>query len=328
MMRSLLLAVITAGLALAACAPSPPSNPTPELRSIRLPMGFVPNVQYAPFYVAAERGYFAEAGLEVEFDYSQETDGVALVGSGELPFALASGEQVLLAREQGAPVVYVLAWWQDFPIGIAVPEGANVDALEDLAGKNVGIPGLFGASYIGYQALAYRAGLPAEEVRLQSIGFNQVEALATGQVEAAVVYVNNEPIQLRAQGTDVRVFRVSEHVELASNGLITNEETIQDDPELVAGMVRAILRGLAEALEDPEDAYEVSTEYVEGLNEADREVQMEVLRTSIEFWRDDRLGHADPQAWRNMHEVLLEMGLLSQPMDVEAAFTNRFLPEE
>lgn len=327
-MRSSLVLLIAGALALVGCAPVATPSPAPELRSIRLPMGFVPNVQYAPFYVAAERGYFAEAGLDIEFDYSQETDGVALVGSGELPFALASGEQVLLAREQGAPVVYVMAWWQDFPIGIAVPEEANVDELQDLAGMDIGIPGLFGASYIGYQALAYRAGLPAEKVQLQSIGFNQVEALATGQVEAAVVYVNNEPIQLRSQGTEVKVFRVSEHVELASNGLITNEATIRDEPELVAGMVRAIILGLEETLEDPEAAYEVSTGYVEGLGEADREVQMEVLRTSIDFWKNDQLGHADPQAWSNMLEVLLEMGLLSQPVDIETAYTNRFLPKE
>ncbi len=327
-MRSLFVWLIAVALVIGACAPSPTSSPTPELRSVRLPMGFIPNVQYAPFYLAAERGYFAEAGLEIEFDYSQETDGVSLVGSEELPFALASGEQVLLAREQGAPVVYVMAWWQDFPIGIAVPADKEVEGLDDLAGMDIGIPGLFGASYIGYQALAYHAGLPADEARLQSIGFNQVEALATGQVDAAVVYVNNEPIQLQAQGTEVKVFRVSEYVELASNGLITNEGTIQNDPELVAGMVRAILRGLEETLEDPEAAYEISERYVEGLDQADREVQMKVLRTSIEYWKDDQLGHADPEAWRNMHEVLMEMGLLSQPVDVEAAFTNRFLTEE
>jgi NitT/TauT family transport system substrate-binding protein len=116
-------------------------------------MGYVPNVQYAPFYVADAKGYFEQAGLEVSFDYSSEVDGVALVGSGELTFALASGEQVLLAREQGAPVVYVFAWWQDFPVAVASLADAGIRVPQNLVGAKIGLPGRYGASYIGYQAL-------------------------------------------------------------------------------------------------------------------------------------------------------------------------------
>jgi NitT/TauT family transport system substrate-binding protein len=312
-------------LTLTACGGSA-ARPSAQLEQIRMPMGFVPNVQYAPFYVAADRGYFEEAGLEVVFDYSSETDGVVLVGSGELQFSLASGEQVLLAREQGAPVVYVLAWWQDFPVAIASLSEQGIESPEDLAGKEVGLPGRYGASYIGYIALMRAAGLSPEAAQLDSIGFNQVEALATGQDQAVVVYANNEPIQLRAQGYPIDVIRVSDYVELASNGLITNERTIEDQPELIGRMVNAFLRGLEDTIEDPEAAFEISTKYVEGLDEADREVQMQVLRTSIEFWNSQNLGYSEPTAWQNMQQVLLDMELLKNPLDVEQAFTNEFVP--
>ncbi len=88
--------IVSSILLLAGCGQEKDSVPDPsELETIRLPMGYIPSIQYAPFYVADEKGYFAEAGFEVIFDYSFETDGVALVGGEELPFALVSGEQVL-----------------------------------------------------------------------------------------------------------------------------------------------------------------------------------------------------------------------------------------
>src|SRR3972149_8599603 len=131
---------------LAACQAA--LQPADEIQHIRLPMGYIPNIQYAPFYVAIERGYFAEAGFEVEFDYSFETDGVALVGAGEVPFALVSGEQVLLAREQGLPVVSVAAWWQEYPVAVVAKIERGIDAPADLVGKRIGFSGGCGGQQI------------------------------------------------------------------------------------------------------------------------------------------------------------------------------------
>lgn len=292
---------------------------------ITLPLGYIPNIQFAPLYVTVEKGYFAEAGFEVEFDYRFETDGVSLVGQGTLPFAVVSGEQVLLARSQGVPVKYVAAWFQDFPVGVAAKTEAGIKTPQDLVGRHLGLPGLFGANYIGLRALLGSAGVGEEQLTLDSIGFNQVEALAAGQVDAVAIYVTNEPIQLRAQGYAIDLIRVADYVQLAGNGIITNEDLIQDDPQMVRRFVQAFLKGLADTIADPEEAYQISTSYVEGLDEADSSVQMEVLQQSIGFWRADQLGHSDLVAWQNMLDVLLDMGLLAEPVPVEDAFTNQFV---
>ncbi len=299
--------------------------PAGPLRKVRLPMGFIPNVQFAPVYVAIEKGYFAAEGLEIELDYSFETDGVALVGANDLQFAMVSGEQVLLARGQGLPVVYVMAWYQDYPVAIVADAEAGIASPSDLRGQRIGLPGLFGANYIGLQALLAEGGVPEGEVTLDAVGFNQVEAFVSGQEEIVVGYAANEPVQLKAQGYEVDVLLVADYVQLASNGLITNEATIQQEPELIQGMVRAALRGLEDTIADPDEAFEISKSYVEGLAEADDEVQKEILAISIEFWRAETLGKSDAQAWENMHQVLLDIGLLAEPQTLEAAFTNDFI---
>jgi NitT/TauT family transport system substrate-binding protein len=314
---SLMLFVLMA--VLAACQPPQPSQ------KIRLPMGFIPNVQYAPFYVAVEKGYFAEAGMELEFDYSFETDGLAVVGANQTQFALVSGEQVLLARAQGIPVVTVVGWYQDYPIAVVAKAESGISTPADLAGKKIGLPGLFGANYIGLIALLNHAGVAESDVTLDSIGFNQVEALATDQEQAVVGYFSNEPIQLRAQGYEVNEILVADYIQLASNGIITNEETIASRPELVRGMVRAFLRGLADTIANPDEAYEISKKYVENLAEADEAVQKAVLAASIAYWKAEVLGHSDPVAWENMQKVLLDMGLLTTPLDLSKAFTNDFI---
>jgi NitT/TauT family transport system substrate-binding protein len=261
----------------------------------------------------------------VEFDYSFETDGVSLVGANNLQFALVSGEQVLLARAQGLPVVYVLAWWQDYPVAVVARAESGIQSPADLAGRKIGLPGMFGASYIGLRALLNAGGVQESEASLEAIGFNQVEALTAGQEEAVVVYANNEPVQLRARGYEINVLRVADYVRLASNGLITNEATIAQNPDLVRRMVTAIQRGIADALADPDQAYEICLKYVEGLDQADETVQREVLAASMAFWRAEQPGRSDPAAWENMQAVLLDMGLLKEALDLEKAYTNEFV---
>jgi len=321
-MRRFLFLIFSTAL-LAACAPVTGKS---AIQTVRLPMGYIPNVQFAPFYVAAEKGYFQDEGIAIEFDYKFETDGVALVGAGELPFAMVSGEQVPLARAQGLPVVYAMAWWHGYPVAVAALEDSGIRTVQDLRGKKVGIPILAGASYVGFRALLNTAGVDEADITLEVIGYNQVEALVSGQVDAAVVYANNEPVQLAARGYKVNVIRVVDFVDLASNGLLTNEETITGQPDLVRGMIRAILRGVDDAIADPDETYRICRKYIEGLAEEDP-IQKQVLAETLAFWKTDKPGWSDLAAWQNMEATLRSMGLLDVKMDITKAFTNEFLPE-
>jgi NitT/TauT family transport system substrate-binding protein len=288
-------------------------------------MGYVPNVQYAPFYVAVEKGFFEEAGIEIEFDYSYETDGVALVGANELQFSVVSGEQVPIARAEGVPIVYVMAWYDKYPIAIVAKSDQNVISPQDLAGKRVALPGLFGANYVGLRALLGVAGLQESDLILESVGFTQVEVLAADTSQVIVGYSANEPVQLAAQGYDLDIILVADYLDLVSNGLITNEVTIRENPELVERMISATLKGIQYAVENPQEAYEICFKFVEGLQDADQEVQFQVLKSSLALYQTEPYGYSDPQAWQNMQDVLLDMGLMKREINLDDAYTNEFV---
>jgi NitT/TauT family transport system substrate-binding protein len=325
MLRKMIMLMLIMALGLSACSSVKPVSAPGALVHIKLPVGYIPNIQFAPLYVAIDKGYFKDAGIELEFDYSLETDAVSLVGANNLQFAVVSGEQVLLARAQGLPIVYIAAWYQQYPVEVASKADQGLLKPADLKGRKIGLPGLFGANYIGLDALLFSAGLSEKDVTLDSIGFNQVVALAADREQAVSVYTTNEPVQLEAQGYKLNEIRVADYVQLASNGLITNENTISKDPELVRKMTSAFLKGLADTIANPDEAYTISKKYVPDLAKSTESTQKEILTRSIELWKTDRLGYSSPQAWQNMQDTLVKMGLLKQALDVNKAFTNQFI---
>jgi NitT/TauT family transport system substrate-binding protein len=326
-MKKTIIALFLLTVVLTACGPKSLPTPASGLISVRLPVGYIPHVQFAPLYVAIEKGFYRDLGLEVKMEYINETDSVALVGADEIQFAIVSGEQVPLGRAQGLPVVYVLDWYQQYPVGVVSMVDQNIRTPADLKGKKIGIPVLAGASYIGFKALLNAGKINETDVTLDSIGFTQTEALIDKLEDAVVIYVANEPIKLRTEGYQVNVLKVSDYLALVGNGLITNQKTIDAQPDLVRAMVEGTLAGIKYTIAHPDEAFVICKKYVENLAAADQKLQREVLAASIELWKADKLGFSNMEAWVNMNNLLINMKLLKKPLELTPMFTNEFLPK-
>lgn len=333
-MRSYVLALLSIIMAIlpGACTPRPTTEESATgaaaLTHITLPVGYVADVQFTPFYVAVDKGFYRARGLDVDFHYRFEPDFVKLVGTNSLPFAIASGEQIVLARSQGLPVVYVMQWFRRFPIAVLSKESAGIATPLDLKGRRVGLPIFGGASFVGWRGLLWKTGLEPGELNEQNLGgFVQLPALQEGKVDAVVVYANNEPVQMELSGEPASVIYVSDYVNLVANGLVTNETLVRTEPELVRAMVAATLEGIRFTLDHPDEAFAIAQSFVPDLAKDAASLQRgrAVLDASLEMWRGAPLGITNPAAWLETQAVLLQMGEIDQAGDVTLMFSNEFV---
>ncbi len=338
---STLVTLALAGiLLLAACAPAAPATvaltATPAAASpatkaaptpVTLSLGYIPSVQFTPFYVAIKNGYFADENIEVKLENGIETDFLKLLGTNERQFVVASGEQAILGRSQGLPVTYVARWYRRFPVVVFSQAARNIKTPQDLIGKTVGIPGLFGASFVAWKALVDAANLPEDKITLKSIGFTQAAAVDQGLVDAALDYEVNGPVQLRLANKDANVIPVNDYRQIPANGLLTNEATIAAHPELVTSMVRAFLRGVRYTLDHPDEAFKISLEFVPEAAK-DEATNRAVFDASLALWQPDPgqpLGVSDGAIWSQTADFMARTGLINQPVDTSAIWTNRFV---
>ena len=315
-------------LILAGCSASAQEEtvkPPAEIQKVTLGAGYIPNVQFAPFYVAQSKGFYADEGLEVEIEYGFETDFIALTAQGEREFALASGDQVILARSQEVPITYVMKWYQRYPVGLMSPSEKGITQLSDLVGKKIGLPGFFGASFIGWKALVQEGGLDENKLTLQDIGFTQAAAIQQGAVDATMVYIVNEPIQLENEGINVDVIEVSDYIDLVSNGIVVGDKLMAENPDLVQRMVNASLKGLSYTIEHPDEAFEIVRKVIPEMTDEEAPVQKQVLDASIELWRSDQLGVSSPESWQTSLDFMKGTGLLEGDVTLEELYTNQFV---
>jgi NitT/TauT family transport system substrate-binding protein len=301
---------------------------TGDLTAVSLGVGFIPSVQFAPFYVGIEQGFFTDEGIDLALDYGFENDYLKLVGVDESQFMIGSGDQVVLGRAQGLPVRYVMNWFSRYPVVIFSKQDAGITQPADLAGTTVGIPGPFGASYVAYRGILEAGGLTEDDVKLESIGFSQAAAISQDSVDAAVDYGVNGPIVLGLEGVPTNQIELDDYMRIPSNGLVTNDATIAKDPELVERMVRATTKSIDYALEHPDEAFEISLGFVPEAGGDNEAANRAIFDASLDYWTpmDGRaLGETSVTDWQDAAAFMQRIGLVDTLVNGDELFTNEFL---
>lgn len=325
---SLGLLAILALTALAACGASSTAA-SGGAEDVTIGLTYVPNIQFAPFYVAQALGYYKAEGLNVTLrhhTFAEDEFGALVAGKENI--IIAGGDETVQARSRNIPLTYVAEIFTKYPVAVIVPDNSSIHSVADLKGHTIGIPGPYGASYIGLLALLQSAGLSKSDVTIQGISYTQVPALMGHKVDAVVGYTNNEVIQFQKAGFAIRDFPVSAAQPLVSNGLAALQSELDAHPDVVKKVVAATLKGVQYTIDHPQDALNLSKKYVPDLQDAAKANDaMAVLQATIaDFQTTGKLGYIDPQQWQSMATFLQQQGLLSGPVDASKAFSNSYLP--
>ena len=329
-MGRVVTALVIGSLLLTGCGDSSPSasHPASSLTRVTIAMGYIANVQFAPFYVAQARGFYRRAGLDVHLQYGIEPNLLRLASTGRVDFVDSGGDEVLAAASQGLHVRYVLTQYSRFPTAIFSLAQTGIRRPADLRGHSIGIPGPYGASYVGLLALLRHYHIPTSGVSIKSINFTQAQSVSHHRVDAAVGYAMNEPVQLRQQGHKVNEIDVYHVANIAGAGIATSTDEIAHHPGTVRAFVAATIAGMKETLQHPDQAFRIAESAVPEIK-AQPKIQRAVLFRALDFWRAEKghsLGWSNRNVWDTTARLLLLFKQIPHSVHAERFFTNQFLP--
>lgn len=317
-------------LALAAGCGGDDAEPAADAERVPLILDWYPNADHAGIYGAIGEEYFADEGLDVRPSVpSDPAAALKQVASGRAPFAISYEPEVLIARSQGVPVVAVAALVTHPLNSVIVRADRGIEGPADLEGRTVGAAGVPSDRPL-LDAVVRSDGGDPSEVAMRNVGFSLSPALASGRVDAVIgAYWNIEVVELERQGVDVEAFRLEEHgvPDYDELVVVTSDEVARDRPELVQAFLRGLRSGQDWAATDISGAVE---HLVDANGDLDPETVREQVRLTAELLSppDEPTLHIDPQEWAAFADWMLENDLLTEPVEVADAVTDRFLPEE
>ena len=327
--RAVTRAAAAIGAGFAVAGPIGRSAAAQDRAEVSLALDWYPNANHAGIYMARERGYFEQAGLDVEIVVpSDPTTVLQTVGAGRDTFGISYQSEVLFAREQEVPIVSVAALVQHPLNCLMTLADSGIETPADLAGKSIAMAGL-PADEAFLQTILEDSGLSMDDVELINVGYDLLPAVLSGRADAVIgVYWTHETILAEQEGYDVRYFRIEEwgvpdYYELV---LVSSESTIADKEDVVRGLLGALQQGYDAALADPDAALDL---LIAESPDLVREVEREGLDLLMPLWTDGGavvFGTQTGERWTAFGDWLKERGLLGEDVDIAAAWRGDLLP--
>lgn len=299
-----------------------------ELTPVKFRLDWVPGAQHSPFYLAKEKGYYADEGIDLEIIVgSGSSDSVKQLGSDAVEVALVDALVLVQSIEQDVPVQSVAAYYQRSPITLMSPESDPVDDPQDLLGDVTLGSKTGSATYQGLIAFLASNDIRQEDINLAEIGFG-VQPLLVGQVDAMMGFTMNEPIEAEDNGMPIHELLIADYgVNAYGLTIAANNTFAEEQSDVLGAFLRASLLGMQDAANEPQAAIDAVANAVDEVN-VERELQ--VLDKTVPFWssdatEDNGYGWQTTDQWQGTVDTALTLELIQNAIQPEDIYTNGYL---
>ncbi len=285
------------------------------------------NLPFVAAYVAQEKGYFEDQGLEVEIHHASSGEHLKLLLSGDVDFTTAAASSVLKRRsEPGLPIVAFALFGQQGQQAYAAMGNSGINTPKDWEGRTFGYKISVPPDYL---AILEANGVDRSRINEVKVGFDP-RVLTEGKVDLLAVFNSNEPDTIRRLGFSVNTWE-PETYGVPNLGLtyITSTDVVDDRPEVVRRFLKATMRAMEDIRSDPDGAVDIVLKYAP---DESREHQQFMLKTELDdsislLSEENGAGWMTDDQWQRLYDMLLQYEAIPKPFDYSTAFTDRFLED-
>ncbi|UUZ78945.1 ABC transporter substrate-binding protein [Paenibacillus sp. P26] len=276
-------------------------------------------------YAALMKGFYNDAGLDMTIQSGGPgISATQIVASGKAQFGMGQADEILFARQNGIPLVAVMAIFQKNPQGIMVHKEQPIKSMADLNGHKVYVGS--GVAYWEYLKKAYKLD-KAEELKYTG----QLTNFVNDPTTATQSYITSEPYTMKKQGVEVNVLLNADFgYNPYANLMYTTESFLKEHPDTVKAFVEATVKGWNYY----KDNYKEVNAFIKEKNPDTPLEQMEYSATALQplvFGEDaatQGVGYMTKERWETLNKQLTEIGPLKSAQDVSKVFTTDFLPKK
>lgn len=298
-----------------------------ESKKITFVLDWTPNTNHTGVYVAKEKGYYAEEGLDVEIIQPSDMGADAMVASGTAQFGVSYQESVTFARAENVPLISIAAVIQHNTSGFGALKEKSIKSPADFEGKKYGGWG----SPVEEATIKYlmeKAGADPSKVEILSVGTADFfQASSSGQIDFSWIFDGWDGVAARIRGIEIDYIdlgRTDPIFDYYTPVIVTSEDMIKNNAKMVEAFMRATIKGYKFAMENPDEAAEI---FIKAVPEADPELIRESQKYLADKYQADApyWGMQKEEVWQRYTDWLFENGFIAEKIDVEKAFTNKFV---
>ena len=296
------------GSASATSSPAPGSSPSGAPLTVGLT--YIPDIQFAPFYVAEKRGLFSDAGLTLHLRHHGQQEGLLnALTTGDEDVVFCGGDEMMVSRTEGIDVVNFATMYQSYPVVLIVPEDSPIHSFADLKGRSGGLPGPYGENWYGLLAMMSQAGLTESDLDIQYIGYTQQAALVGKRVDSVIGFINNDVVRFERSGLKVRALELDPEAStpsLVGVGLGAKPQLVAERQADLAVMLTCLREAMTWINTNLDETVAIASEYVSSLTTDDQRAQARaILEETMKLYGDPAVaGRIDQPTWNAMAQFM------------------------